>query len=124
VQALVFKKIGDRLTSEIFPEPKAPIEADPESHHQVAADDGPDEQIVMHDEDGRLLGTAQLVSGVGVYVIGDGYGTTHGELMQCLAEGSQEIRVMTDRGRITALIYFPDPNRPPRTGQALRADDV
>lgn len=124
MQALVFKKIGDRLTQEIFPEPKPQSEADPESHYQAAADVGPDEEIVMHDEDGRLLGTAQLVSGVGIYVMGDGYGTTHAELMQCLAEGSQEIRVMTERGRISALIYFPDPNRPPRTGQALRADDV
>lgn len=124
MQALVFKKIGDRLTQEIFPEPKPQPEADPESHYQATADEGPDAEIVMHDEDGRLLGTAQLVSGVGIYVIGDGYGTTHAELMQCLAEGSQEIRVMTERGRITALIYFPDPNRPPRTGQALRADDV
>lgn len=123
MQALVFKKIGDRLTEEIFPEPKQPV-APEEAAAFRAEDEGPDEEIVMHDEDGRLLGTAKLVSGVNVYVIGDGYGTTHGELMQCLAEGSQEIRVMTERGRITALIYFPDPNRPPRTGQALRADDV
>lgn len=120
MQALVIKKIGDRLTEEIFPEPRAPEEP----HAQSVQDDGPDAEIVMHDEDGRLLGTAKIVSGVNVYVIGDGYGTNHAELMQCLAEGSQEIRVMTDRGRITALIYFPDPNRPPRTGQALRADDV
>lgn len=121
MQALVIKKIGDRLSEEIFPEPKQPEEPQSQS---IADDDGPDEEIVMHDEDGRLLGTAKLVSGVNVYVIGDGYGTTHAELMQCLTEGSREIRVMTERGKITALIYFPDPNRPPRTGQALRADDV
>lgn len=124
MQALVFKKIGDRLTEEIFPEPKARAEPDEAPPHHAADDDGPDAAIVMHDEDGRLLGTAQIVAGVNVYVIGDGYGTTHAELMQCLAEGSQEIRVMTERGRITALVYFPDPARPPRTGQALRADDV
>ncbi len=95
MQALVFKKLGDRLTAEIFPEPKTREEPDEAPHYDAAADDGPDPAIVMHDEDGRLLGTAQIVAGVSVYVIGDGYGTTHGELMQCLAEGSQEIRVMT-----------------------------
>jgi hypothetical protein len=123
VQALVIKKIGDRLTEEIFPEPKPKPEPDEDPRQHTAAD-GLDDEIVMHDEDGRLLGTAKLVSGVGVYVIGDGYGTTQSELRQCLAEGTPDVRVMTDRGRITAIIYFPDPNRPPRTGQALRADDV
>jgi hypothetical protein len=29
-----------------------------------------------------------------------------------------------DRGKITAIIFLPDPGRAPRTGQALRADDV
>jgi hypothetical protein len=124
MQALVFKKLGDRLTEELFPEPKPKAEQDEGTYDYVGDDDGPAEEIVMHDEDGRLLGTAKLVSGVNVYVIGDGYGTTHSELVQCLAEGSQEIRVITERGKITALIYFPDPDRPPRTGQALRADDV
>ena len=126
MQAIVFKKLGDQLTKEIFPEPKQKDQQPDEEPTSAAAPEyvGPDEEIVMHDEDGRLLGTAKLVQGVGVYVIGDGYGTTHAELMQCLTEGGQEIRVMTERGRISALIYFPDPNRPPRTGQALRADDV
>jgi hypothetical protein len=124
VQALVIKKIGDRLTEEIFPEPKPRPDPEDGPQDQTGVADGPDEEIVMHDEDGRLLGTAKLVGGVGVYVIGDGYGTTQAELRQCLAEGTQDIRVMTDRGKITAIIYFPDPNRPPRTGQALRADDV
>ncbi|MBA2519121.1 MAG: hypothetical protein H0V24_05610 [Chloroflexia bacterium] len=123
MQALVIKKIGDRISEEIFPEPRQD-EPHGDGPSSPVTDDGADDEIVMHDEDGRLLGTAKLVSGVHVYVIGDGYGTTHGELMQCLAEGSREIRVMTERGRIISLIYFPDPNRPPRTGQALRADDV
>jgi hypothetical protein len=124
VQALVFKKLGDRLTEELFPEPKTRAEPDDVTYDFADEADGPAEEIVMHDEDGRLLGTAKLVTGVNVYVIGDGYGTTQAELMQCLAEGSQEIRVIAERGKISALIYFPDPDRPPRTGQALRADDV
>ena len=126
MQAIVFKKLGDQLTKEIFPEPKQKELPPEDEPTEVSAPEyvGPDEEIIMHDEDGRLLGKAKLVSGVGVYVMGDGYGTTHAELMQCLSEGGQEVRVMTERGRISAIIYFPDPNRPPRTGQALRADDV
>ena len=125
MQALVIKKIGDRLTEEIFPEtkPQRPAAEDRPGDVETAVV-GPDEEIVLHDEDGRLLGTAKVVSGVGVYVIGDGYGTAQAELLQCLQEGGAQFRVMTDRGRITAIIYLPDPNRQPRTGQALRADDV
>lgn len=123
MQALVFQKIGDRITEQMFstPQPEEPDDGDDGYAAEYVA---PDPEIVMHDEDGRLLGTAKLVSDVHVYVIGDGYGTIQAELMQCLAEGSKEIRVMAERGRISALIYFPDPNRPTRTGQALRADDV
>lgn len=78
----------------------------------------------FHDEDGQPLGTAFRLADVAVYVVFDGYGDPDAELERCLAEPETRIFWQTQDGRISAVIYVPDPSRAPARPQAMRADDI
>ncbi len=84
---------------------------------------GPDGEV-FHDEDGQPLGMAYRVPGVAVYVVSDGYDSPQAELERCLAEPESRLFFHTEDGRITGLVYVPDPSRAPRRVEAFRADDV
>lgn len=84
---------------------------------------GPDGEV-FHDEDGQPLGTAYKVPGVSVFVVSDGYDSPQDELERCLAEPESRLFFHTEDGRITGLVYVPDPSRAPRRVEAIRADDV
>jgi hypothetical protein len=83
----------------------------------------PDKQE-LHNEDGESIGVAVLAAGVSVYVVSDGYGTPQSELARCISDPNSTLMVQTEGGRITALIYVPDPELPPRKTLGLRAEDV
>ena len=110
--AYLVKRLGD----ELFAKPAAPDEP-------TKPDADLDGQLI-HDEEGRAVGTAHRLRHVAVYVVSDGYGKPDDELARCLKESDSEVMFQTDGGRITALIYVPDPSRAPRRPEAMRADEV
>ncbi len=108
----VAKRIADQLM--------APPAKRAEPSEPAADPDGE----VFHDEEGQPLGTAYRVPGVAVYVVSDGYDSPQDELERCLAEPESRLFFHTEDGRITGLVYVPDPSRAPRRVEAIRADDV
>ncbi|HEU5431019.1 MAG TPA: hypothetical protein VFU81_05115 [Thermomicrobiales bacterium] len=84
----------------------------------------PPERQALQDEEGTVIGVAYLASGVSVYVVSDGFGTPQTELARCISDPNSTLMVQTEGGRITALIYVPDPELPSRKTLGLRADDV
>lgn len=121
--AFIGKKIKDELFS--APKPTDPDDGgDPPRRATAAPErDSLDGQTV-EDEDGRSVGTAHRVPGVAVYVAYDGYGDPQAELARCVAEVEPRLLLTSENGRITGLIYVPDPSQAPQRPQALRADDV
>ncbi len=113
--------VGKMIKDELFAKPAPP--AAPDAAEPAAPAEEPDRQE-LHDEAGRPLGTAYRVPGVAVYVIFDGRGTPEAELRRCVSEPGSQILFQSDRGRITALVYLPDPDRPPGGAEAIRAEDV
>jgi hypothetical protein len=122
----VGKKLYDYLTTS--PTPAAAVEPDEgveevEAAESIAPVDELDGQPFF-DENGQPLGTARRLAGVAVYVVTDGYASRHGELLRSLEEPESRIIWHTVDGRITALIYVPDPTNAPSRPEGMRADDV
>jgi len=111
--AYLVKRLGDELFTK--PEPAAADEA------EVGDDlDG----LVVHDEEDRPVGTAHRIADVAVYVVFDGSGIPEDVFARCLDEPETRLMFQAGDGRITSLIYVPDPSLAPRRPEGLRADDV
>ena len=121
--------VGKKVYDYLMTPSEKPGESEPEAgpEQPVAADapieDGIDGQLI-HDDEGRPLGTARRVAGVGVYLVSDGYVNAGRELAEILSEPETRLLWREDEGRITALFYVPDPSRVARRPRAMRADDV
>ncbi len=120
--------IGKKIKDELFSVPKPREAAEQMAPTGSAAGSGADDDLdgtVVEDEDERAVGTAHRVPGVGVYVAYDGYGNPQRVLADCVGDPAARLLLTTDdKGRITALIYVPDPSRAPRRPEGMRADDV
>jgi hypothetical protein len=99
----------ERATEEAEPAP-----AIPDLHGQTVRDDS-----------GAELGVAHRLSDIAVYLVFDGYGSPR-ELFDRLVEdpGTRLYVQRDERGRITGLLYAPDPSRLPQRPAGLRADEV
>ena len=114
--AYIVKRLGDELFAKPAP-PTDPVDA---------AEPEPDDldRRMIHDEDGRRVGLALRVHRLAVYVISDGHGGAEEQFARCLDDPDHRLLFQTTDGRITGLIYAPDPNRLPPRGDALRPDEV
>jgi hypothetical protein len=110
----LLKKAKDQLLS-----PKE--ESSSVETQYVAEPSGPD-SIVVHDDEGNVIGTAYRVD-VSVYAVTYGRGRPDAALARSLDDENAQVLVQREGSRITSVIYVPDPNGAPR-GQATRADDI
>jgi hypothetical protein len=85
----------------------------------------PPETILVKDEHGKLLGTGYRVEELAVYVVTDGEGDPAVDLDRCIGDPKTRLFRNSEDGRLTAIIYVPDPSRlGKRGGPAVRADDI
>lgn len=116
MQGVVTGYVGNWLKDELLkPALEPPTRREP---------GGPPERQELQNEAGEAVGVAHLAAGVAVYVVSDGYGTPQTELARCISDPKSTLMVQTEGGRITALIYVPDPDQPSRKTLGLRAEDV
>ena len=120
MQKMAGSYLVKRLGDELFAKPAPREETAEEASEEADEYDGQ----VVHDEEGQRLGTAHRVPDVAVYVVFDGYGRPEDVLARCLAQPDSRLLFQEERGRVTALIYVPDPSALPRRPEGLRADEV
>jgi hypothetical protein len=119
MQGVVTGYVGNWLKDELLKPATAPPKPDgPEGP------EGPPARQELHNEEGESVGVAYLAAGVSVYVVSEGYGTPQTELARCISDPNSTLMVQTEGGRITALIYVPDPELPSRKSLGLRPEDV
>ncbi|CAA9536183.1 MAG: hypothetical protein AVDCRST_MAG73-1479 [uncultured Thermomicrobiales bacterium] len=110
----VAKRFADQVLSSPKPAPVEEPEPDDDLHGQIV-DDG----------EGNALGTAVRLPGLAVYVVTDGRRYSEDELTSPLGEPDTRLFLHTnDAGRLTGLIYVPDPSRAPQRVAATRSDEV
>lgn len=113
------KKIGDYVMA---PPPQA---AETDEETSVAAAPADLDGQVITDEEGQSLGVARRVAGVAVYVIAERRAGLEEQLRAAIVD--PEGRVFfhhAEDGRLTGLIYVPDPSARPAPVAVTRADDV
>lgn len=108
--------LAKRLADQLLAPPARPAEP-------AAPDEDLDGQV-FRDDEGEPVGTARRVPGVAVYVVADGTGDHADELARCLEEPGSRLYWRAEEGRITGLIYAPDPDRVVVRVAATRADEV
>lgn len=112
------KKISDYVMA---PPQVAEVDDETDAAHAPADLDG---QIIT-DEEGQSLGVARRVASVAVYVIADSRAGLDDQLKSAIND--PEGRVFfhhTGDGRLSGLIYAPDPSTRPAPVSVTRADDI
>lgn len=119
----IVKKITEGFTAPP-PQPDEP-EDEPVRQSSVSASQSnfPDRQQVT-DENGQIVGTAVRLPEVAVYVVRQSHLTPQQELERALSESEGRLLIQSEDGRITGLVYVPDPSGAPARAEATRADDV
>ena len=114
------KKISDYVMA---PQPQA-ADADEQIVEGAQAPADLDGQVIT-DEEGQSLGVARRVGNVAVYVIAPSRAGLEDQLKSAITD--PEGRVFfhhSDDGRLSGLIYLPDPSTRPAPVSVTRADDV
>jgi hypothetical protein len=123
--------IAKKIKDELFAPP--PQEDDEEEEPRYAA--APQQQYVndpqdgaeFRDEEGRLLGYTRRVTDVAVYAVTSAHGSPHAALSEALRDPNSQLVFQSTNGRISALIYAPDPDASPGSSgdsNGFRPDDV
>jgi hypothetical protein len=122
----VLKKVGDYVMTP----PSAPAaepEAQPRTQQQeptASPAPGIDGQMIT-DENGANLGVARRVANVGVYLISDSRAGLEEQLKATITDPEGRIFFHhDDSGKLTGLIYVPDPSSRPAPVAATRPDDI
>lgn len=120
----VVKKISDYVMAPPPQEAEESAEAQPQYQQSAPTAGGLDGQVIT-DENGDRLGVARQIANVAVYVIADSRAGLEDQLKETITD--PEGRVFfhhSESGRLTGLIYVPDPSRRPAPVAAARADDI
>lgn len=122
---LVIKK----LTEEVMATPKPAAEPEPAAQPQPAPAPPPEVDEIhgslILDENDEPVGTAHRIRSVAFYLVSDSHGDLLRELDDCLQDRDRrELFIRDERGRLTAVILAPHPDRMPAAAEALRADDI
>lgn len=117
----IVKRISDQI---LAPPPEREEDAastvQPVGEQLVDALDG---QVVVDDE-GHPVGTARRLASIGVYVVADRRGEAESELLRALNDPNSRLLIRSDDGRVTGLIYVPDPDSAPPRVEGIRSDDI
>ncbi|MCC6792078.1 MAG: hypothetical protein IT336_10340 [Thermomicrobiales bacterium] len=116
------KKISDYVMA---PPPQAEAaESDVEAAATTPALADLDGQVIT-DEEGQRIGVARRVANIAVYLIAESRAGLDDQLKSTIVD--PESRVFfhhDDAGRLTGLIYAPDPSTQPAPVSVTRADDI
>ena len=118
MQKMAGSYLVKRLGEELFAKPARPDVVEGEE-----PDDGLDGRVIQNEE-GRDVGTARRLPAAAVYVVTDGFEPPDRTLARCLGDPASRVLFQEDGGRITAVIYVPDPTTVPPRPEGLRADEV
>jgi hypothetical protein len=117
----IVKRISDQILAPP-PEREDAAEADEQRVAEPLVDEL-DGQIVVDDE-GQPVGTARRLASIGVYVVADRRGEAESELIRALNDPNSRLLIRSDDGRVTGLIYVPDPDSAPPKVEGIRSDDI
>jgi glucose-6-phosphate isomerase len=114
--------IANRIKDEIL---KPPAEAEEERYAEEAYEDPLDGEAITN-EDGAVLGVAQRLQGVALYVVGARDANANTELERAMNDPEAEVIVHREGRTITALVYVPSATaQVPSSGTTgFRADEV
>ncbi|MEJ7838831.1 MAG: hypothetical protein WKF81_08440 [Thermomicrobiales bacterium] len=123
--------IAKKIKDELFAPPPADVDDEPErrpsSEPQRYEEDNQD-GAEYRDEDGRLLGYTRRVTNIAVYAVTSAHGNAHAALSEALRDPNSQLVFQSTNGRVSGLIYIPDPDSTPGSGsdngQGFRSDDV
>jgi hypothetical protein len=106
----IAKKIKDELLS---PPPAVEDEPDeaPVARGPVRYEDDPQDGSRYVDEHGNLLGYLRRVHDVAVYTVTTAHANVNAALHDALSDPDSQVSYQTVNGRISAIIYSPDPER-------------
>ncbi len=111
----VLKKITDQVMAP--PKEAEPVVEAEEPVRQI----GPD-SVIVTDEEGNELVAYRL--DVEVYAVTHGRGRAEAALARSLGGENVQVMVQREGGRITGIIYVPEPGGDEPRGEATRADDI
>jgi hypothetical protein len=119
----VIKRIYDQVLAP--PPERQGDSADPDPQQRVEEQfvDELDGQGVLDDE-GHPVGIARRLASIGVYVVSDRRGDAEAELLRALNDPNSQLLIRSDDGRVTGLIYVPDPDSASPGVEGIRSDDI
>lgn len=121
MQRTIGMYIANRIKNEIFAKPDV---EDPDGDDESYVD--PLDGEMIHDDEGRALGTAYRLHDVAVYVVAGSRANPDTELERAVNDPDSELIIHREGRRITALVYIPEQveQAPPSNTRGFRADDV
>jgi hypothetical protein len=106
----IAKKIKDELLNPALNPEEEPEEA-PVARTASRYEDDPQDGSRYVDEDGNLLGYLRRVHDVAVYTVTTAQANANAALHDALSDPDSQVSYQTVNGRISAIIYAPDPER-------------
>ena len=117
----IVKRISDQI---LAPPPEREDEAEAEGRVvEERLVDELDGQVVV-DDDGHPVGTARRLASIGVYVVAERRGEAESELLRALNDPNSRLLIRSENGRVSGLIYVPDPDSAPPRVEGIRSDDI
>ena len=116
--------VAKRLYDQILAPPPKPSEDEVEERAPVQHDIEDLDGQVITDDEGRPVGTVRRLRRVAVYVVADRHANPESELLRSVNEPESRLLMRSDGGRLTALIYVPDPDSAPAKVDGIRSDDI
>jgi len=124
MQRTVGMYIANRIKDEIL-KPPTPAEEEAYEEEGIEYEDPLDGEVITN-EDGAVLGVAQRLPNVALYVVGQRGANANTELERAMNDPEAEVIVHREGRTITALVYVPSATaQVPVSGTAgFRADEV
>jgi hypothetical protein len=119
----IVKRIYDQVLAAPPEREDDAVEPEPQPRAETRVDDQLDGQVVLDDE-GNPLGIARRLGSIGVYVVSERRGDAESELLRALNDPTSQLLIRSDDGRVSGLIYVPDPDSAPPRVDGIRSDDI
>jgi hypothetical protein len=107
----IANKIKDELLNPALSTEEEPDEAPAVARPASRYEDDPQDGSRYVDEDGNLLGYLRRVHDVAVYTVTTAQANANAALHDALSDPDSQVTYQTVNGRISAIIYAPDPER-------------
>jgi hypothetical protein len=124
--------IAKKIKDELFAPPPQEDDEDEEPRYAPAPQqqsyvNDPQDGAEYRDDEGRLIGYMRRVPDVAVYAVTSAHGSPHAALSEALRDPNSQLVFQSTNGRISGLIYVPDPDGTPGgsgDNNGFRPDDV